>query len=608
MSRFFTSAADCESDSSEEEIKEQPVQQRPVITYSSDEEDNIKRVVKPAKEKYYGEIKNIILQINNYRKINDYSSLLNGFDDLVKSYSKVRNVLNSNESVPQCLIRCLAELQKFVANAWDNTEGRKSLSKVGYKSLTALRQKIRKFNKNFENEIESFFMNSGSFENDEIIEDVDIGGNHSHKLDRKDDSCDSSQWGDSESDSESDGNVHYENIRDGFLKKSGNAEEEAKKREKKEKKKMKEMKKEELDEEGWETVKGGGSAPMDRAALFPNNADITVVAVNDKLKQVLSYRGLKRTDRRQRMHFIHELVGLTQEHELGAGLLVKLKLAEICAIFDYNMSALEPIKQEYWNQLLECVEKLATLLLENETLVVEENLEDEDEKLETAPYKVRGSLVALLERLDEEFIKALKQCDPFQNEYSEKLRDENKITAFIDQLLAFLEGHGHVADLCRVKLCKIEHMYYKFDREVFSANKEGPSAFDIMDKLCKYVYIHDTTQRLRTRAILAHIYHLALHDEWTKARDLMLMSHLQANIQHADPSSQILFNRAMAQLGLCAFRRGFVADAHDCLSDLVTTGRIREMLGQGFTPMRNMERTHEQELRDRQYQVSLNLL
>lgn len=65
------------------------------------------------------------------------------------------------------------------------------------------------------------------------------------------------------------------------------------------------------------------------------------------------------------------------------------------------------------------------------------------------------------------------------------------------------------------------------------------TSVQVMDKLCKYVYDRDTTDRLRTRAILSHVYHHALHDNWFQARDLILMSHLQETIQHSDPSTQV---------------------------------------------------------------------
>lgn len=69
---------------------------------------------------------------------------------------------------------------------------------------------------------------------------------------------------------------------------------------------------------------------------------------------------------------------------------------------------------------------------------------------------------------------------------------------------------------------------------------EGEDSAVIMDRLCKFIYAKDRTDRIRTCAILCHIYHHALHSRWYQARDLMLMSHLQDNIQHADPPVQVL--------------------------------------------------------------------
>ena len=79
---------------------------------------------------------------------------------------------------------------------------------------------------------------------------------------------------------------------------------------------------------------------------------------------------------------------------------------------------------------------------------------------------------------------------------------------------------------------------------------------ELLDRLCAYIYNHDNTDRTRLRAILMRVYHSALHDQWYEARDLMLMSKAQDNIGHADPPTQVLYNRAMVQLGISAFRAG----------------------------------------------------
>ena len=115
-------------------------------------------------------------------------------------------------------------------------------------------------------------------------------------------------------------------------------------------------------------------------------------------------------------------------------------------------------------------------------------------------------------------------------------------------------------------------------------NLSEETSLHSMDKFCKYIYAKDSTDRLRTRAILCHIYHHAIHDNWFEARDLMLMSHLQDSISHSDPPTQILYNRTMVQLGLCGFRHAQIQDAHNALLDIQLGGRSKELLAQGLLP------------------------
>ena len=210
----------------------------------------------------------------------------------------------------------------------------------------------------------------------------------------------------------------------------------------------------------------------------------------------------------------------------------------------------------------------------------------------------------------------LQAVDAHSPEYIERLKDEEAVCKIIERMASYLEtpDKGTPVELCRVYILKIDHMYYKFDPEAMAqkevrrklqeaADVSGEmheqdsfkdTSLDVMEKLCKYIYANDKSDRIRTQAMLYHIYHHALHDNWYQARDLMLMSHLQHNINKSDIPLQIIYNRALVQLGLCAFRHGNIRDAHMALLDIQILGRAKELLAQGLLP-RQQERTPEQE-------------
>jgi translation initiation factor 3 subunit C len=114
---------------------------------------------------------------------------------------------------------------------------------------------------------------------------------------------------------------------------------------------------------------------------------------------------------------------------------------------------------------------------------------------------------------------------------------------------------------------------------------------------------------LRTRAMLYHIYNFALQNQFHRARDMLLTSHLQETIHQADVSTQICHNRAMVQLGMCAFRLGMIVEAQGCLQEICGQQRQKELLAQGVQLARYNQQqvSPEQEKLERQRQLPFHM-
>lgn len=119
------------------------------------------------------------------------------------------------------------------------------------------------------------------------------------------------------------------------------------------------------------------------------------------------------------------------------------------------------------------------------------------------------------------------------------------------------------------------------------------NANDLVYALSVYLY-HDAPALIRTRAMLCHIYHNAANGKYHEARDMLLMSHLQSSIQHADVTTQILYNRVVVQIGLAAFKKGLVSECQSTLLEIFASQRPKELLAQGTQRFSN--NTPEQEL------------
>lgn len=374
------------------------------------------------------------------------ASILQSFEDLTRAYQKALPVITKEENgiTPRFFLRCLAETEDFIKEVWEDREARNNLSRNNGKALGTLRQKFRKYIKDFENDLTKF-RESPDQEDDEEEEQPQEESDSSDdeapakqvtfkkdvvekekkiKAPKDEDSDDSLDWGsDSDSDTDSsDDDAAYSNIREKYLKKT--TEKEDKDDEEKRKKKPKESKpkkrREEDDEEGeWETVTKG-STVAEKPKMFAKDADIDVPLVLNKLNEIMSSRGKKRTDRRLQIELLYELKQIAQLHNLGDPIACKIRFNIVSAIYDYNPKVNEPMKLEYWSKLLEVFLDLITILLKTNDIILSESIYEEQEEYENAPFYLRGCALTAVERLDDEFTKLLKECDPHSNDYVQR--------------------------------------------------------------------------------------------------------------------------------------------------------------------------------------------
>lgn len=78
------------------------------------------------------------------------------------------------------------------------------------------------------------------------------------------------------------------------------------------------------------------------------------------------------------------------------------------------------MKLEYWTILIEVFNDLIAILLNSNDITLSESIHEEQEEFEAAPFLLRGCALTAVERLDDEFTKLLKECDPHSNEYVDR--------------------------------------------------------------------------------------------------------------------------------------------------------------------------------------------
>ena len=378
-----------------------------------------------------------------------------------------------------------------------------------------------------------------------------------------------------------------------------------------------------LSEEGFATVGRGGKA-----------LQYTPESILKNLRAIVESRGKKNTDRAEQIRTMEKLLEVAQTPYQR----IRTYLTLISTRFDLSASSSHTyMPPDQWKLAEQEFDTLLSILEQNHNYVVSEGAEeweDDEKQPQPAPGEILyipGSIVSYVERLDDELTRSLQQIDPHTAEYIERLSDEQQLYSVTVRAEIYVEGLGKTDksearqdSINRMVMRRLEHIYFKPAQVVtileegmwkalppqldstITPRAEAGDVFKLLEILCHYLFQH-SDGILKARAVLCQIYFLALHDQYYRARDLMLMSHLTENVANFDVGTQIFFNRTLVQIGLCAFRSGLIYEAQNTLSEVCGSGRQKELLAQGIILQRYSTVSPEQERLERQRQMPFHM-
>jgi translation initiation factor 3 subunit C len=217
-----------------------------------------------------------------------------------------------------------------------------------------------------------------------------------------------------------------------------------------------------LDDEGFSTVGPGG-----RTLQF------TPESILKHLRTILESRGKKNTDRTEQIKIMEKL------YEVAATPYQKVRvlLALVSTRFDLTTGVQTFMSQDQWKAAEKEFGTLLEVLEANRELVVVETAEeweDDDKPPTITPgqtFKIPGSVVSYVERLDDELTRSLQHIDPHTAEYIDRLSDEGALYNNIVRTLLYTETLRQDESLQvsqdsvnRVVMRRLEHVYFKVRR------------------------------------------------------------------------------------------------------------------------------------------------
>jgi len=218
---------------------------------------------------------------------------------------------------------------------------------------------------------------------------------------------------------------------------------------------------------------------------------------------------------------------------------------------------------------------------------------------------MKTTLVSVLEKLEIELYKALQYTDQNSQEYILRIKDELIFILLCSKVLEFYKQFTERNNLSRIYLLILLHIYYKTEDQIKKMGEklrnesvsdeylvllyENPEKF--MNEISSLLY-SQTEDKSKVKSLLAIIYSFCILNIYSKANILFKKCNSYDMIGVLkDENLKILYNRTLAQLGLCAFRNGIYSDTLFYLMPLcqLGTSKLKEYLSQSYN--KDMEKS-----------------
>lgn len=337
--------------------------------------------------------------------------------------------------------------------------------------------------------------------------------------------------------------------------------------------------------------------------------ELTPENVTRKLQEIVASRGKKNVDRNENLSLLRKLFSMATVSEQK----IQILNAQISTEFDIaSLGSSSYMPHALWNSALNNIKLMLELLLSDSKFhcQIEENSaknEMEDDGMDgfaglPTVAGIRGSFSSYLYRIDDEYLRALQNIDSHSNEYLEFLKDETILASvLLSSRNFFITVCAEEAE-CNVVSRFFEHIYYKDEASLAKTGSKFLSGKEVIEMISKKV-----NEKLMQKVQLCLVYNLSINNDYKSAREVFLSGRFQDISSTLDVSTQIIYNRALVQMAICAFRQGFIKDCYFSLQEICSSGRPKELLAQGVHSQRFSDKTAEQDRIERQRQLPTHM-